>query len=478
MPSIARSSGAVGPPDMANVYSNNSHSLGPRKIVTFFVFVLALRGGVLWQLRSGLQQDPDAYREIAENVLQHGVFGLTRRDHPSSSRIVVPTAYRPVLYPLFLVSLHATGTDPASLAKIAAAHLLLGGLTVALTWFCAWRYCGLPQSQALAASLVVACDPILLHQQSLVMTETLATFLAILALTGLAHWSWRPGLGSAALAGVALGLASLCRPTFLPWLMAAAVAMSILPTSLAAGEIESKGQQPKGRAPKVRRLAHAVVLLLAGLGVMLPWAIRNTWLFGRPILTTTHGGYTLELGNNPQFYDWLFSDEELPWDSHPWQVQRQAAMSQLQVDGPAELFWDRWAYQRAWQTMAQQPWGLVGACLYRVGQLWSPLPHRLTREEPVARQVGRWAVASWYCTVYLFAAYGLTRLGRKLVGPPWLWGLMLVAIWTCIHTLYWTNLRMRAPLIPFVALLAGEGAGLASAILRAGRRALWVGLGW
>src|SRR5688500_9243842 len=37
---------------------------------------LVVRGGVLWTMREKLQDDPDAYREIAENLLQHGVFAL------------------------------------------------------------------------------------------------------------------------------------------------------------------------------------------------------------------------------------------------------------------------------------------------------------------------------------------------------------------------------------------------------------------
>ncbi|MFX9077435.1 hypothetical protein ABTN32_20465, partial [Acinetobacter baumannii] len=32
-----------------------------------------------------------------------------------------------------------------------------------------------------------------------------------------------------------------------------------------------------------------------------PWLVRNWLVFGVPILTTTHGGYTLLLGNNSVF---------------------------------------------------------------------------------------------------------------------------------------------------------------------------------
>ena len=443
------------------------------KIIIFFVLVTLVRGTFLWQFRAGLQQDPDAYREIAENILHRGVFGLGRQSDSPASKVVVPTAYRPPLYPLLLALVGATDTRPSSLAKVALVHLLLGVATVVFTWFCAWRYCQMPQWQATLAGLIVACDPILLHQQSLVMTETLAALAAILAFVCLARWSWRPGVGSAALAGATLGVASLCRPTFLPWLVVVAVAIAVVPKAAmwTGQEIRGVWEQQGQGAPIARRLVCACVVALSGLAVLLPWGLRNAWVFGRPILTTTHGGYTLELGNNPDFYDWLTSHEALPWDSRAWQAERQATMSRRLGVEPPELFWDRWAYQRAWQTIRQRPNDFARACLYRVLQLWSPLPHRLTVEESATRQVGRWAVAGWYCGVYLLAIYGLARLRQERFTPPWLWGMLLVAVWTSVHTLYWTNLRMRAPLIPFLALLAGHGAGTAYATLRALRRA-------
>ena len=54
---------------------------------------------------------------------------------------------------------------------------------------------------------------------------------------------------------------------------------------------------------------------------------------------------------------------------------------------------------------------------------------------------------------------------RPLPGPLpkrdwglWLWGLLLVLAVTAVHAFYWTNLRMRAPLMPVVALAAALGA--------------------
>lgn len=452
----------------------------------FFLIIFlsaVVRGTALWSMADQLQLDPDAYRQIAENILNFGVFGTSSGKLPDFPEKVAPTAYRPPLYPLLLAALATADGRQVSLFKVAVAQLLMGLGTIGLTWCCArWVFSvplrGQRTWQPLGAAVLVACDPILLHQQSLLMTETLATLLVIASLTCLTAWSRRPSPGWAALSGLGIGLASLSRPSFLPWLFLVAGGMAFW-LGCQRTSSESIGTRPSTAASPFKPrsngritslLVHPVVLLVAGGLVLSPWALRNARQFGKPILTTTHGGYTLELANNPQFYDWLISRRTLPWDSRPWQAQRQAAMQGVQPVGPAELFWDRWSYQRAWQTIRTRPTDFLRACLYRVGQLWSPLPHRLAEEESTGRRFARWAVCGWYCGLYLLAAYGAGRLGRQLLQPPWVWGLLLAALWTMVHTLYWTNLRMRAPLMPLVALVASEGVAAGTVLWRGWER--------
>jgi len=44
-------------------------------------------------------------------------------------------------------------------------------------------------------------------------------------------------------------------------------------------------------------------------------------------------------------------------------------------------------------------------------------------------------------------------LDREWYGT-WLWGLLLAGSFTAVHAVYWSNIRMRAPLMPLVALAA------------------------
>jgi len=41
--------------------------------------------------------------------------------------------------------------------------------------------------------------------------------------------------------------------------------------------------------------------------------------------------------------------------------------------------------------------------------------------------------------------------------PTWLWGFLLVGCLLAGHVVYWTDMRMRAPVMPLVALLAASG---------------------
>jgi hypothetical protein len=40
---------------------------------------------------------------------------------------------------------------------------------------------------------------------------------------------------------------------------------------------------------------------------------------------------------------------------------------------------------------------------------------------------------------------------------PWLFGVQLCFVFTAVHAIYWSDMRMRAPLMPFVCLAAASG---------------------
>jgi len=153
----------------------------------------------------------------------------------------------------------------------------------------------------------------------------------------------------------------------------------------------------------------------------------------------------------------------VPWNSGPLDHGlAMYSMNQLQGREDRESLLDQLCYDEAWKSIKQQPGNFIRACVYRVTQLWSPLPHKLAADESTGRRLLRYATCAWYCGVYALAIVGIWRLRWKLLQPPWVWGVLLCLAFTAVHTFYWTNLRMRAPLMPFVAIV--------SAAIIAGRR--------
>ncbi|ADB14808.1 glycosyl transferase family 39 [Pirellula staleyi DSM 6068] len=423
---------------------------------------LLVRGATLYLQRASLDADPDAYRQIAENLRQTGVYSLK---HESGS--VHPTAFRPPLYP-WLIAILAP-TDASVTSALFALHLLLGTSTVLLTYGIARK---LLASDALAilAAMIVLCDPILLRQQALVMTETLATFLAALLIFVAVQYEATSQnrtrrITLVVLLGILFGLAILCRPTFLPWL--ALVAMLLL-WQLIFGSIAGNSRR--------QTVAELVLVASTSMLVLCPWVLQNYFQFHRVIVTTTHGGYTLLLGNNEEYYQHLAtSTSPVPWKSDRLDAQLRelaeqqtlrredqrvimAAVPQQRGEAimPLEMAMDRHCRDLAIQTMRDNPAGLVRATLHRWWQLISPLPHQLVENESLAAQLARYAVAVWYTCLAGLAIVGLWKLIRDGCYRQfsWLLALLLPLSLLAIHTFYWTNLRMRAPAMPVAALVA------------------------
>ena len=386
----------------------------------------------MWTLQDNLCQDIDAYRVIAENLRQYGVFSRQpNQDGAVTSEMLLPTAYRPPIYPMLLSRIDSA--PRLTNTSVGVLHLILGIATVALVYLLArlWQQ----EKWAFVAGLFVAGDPILLNWSTYVMTETLATFLAVVCLVSLTYFSRDKTIWSAGLAGGLLGLATLCRPTFFVWLTLSALFAAML---------------------KVRwtgRLLNPAAMLIVAALVLLPWTLRNYGLSGRPIFATTHGGYTLLLGNNPYFYAYLREGKwGVAWkDKHfheGWKHDRKNA---------GEIADDQQAYALALESIREEPGMFLYASVVRVGRLWSPMPHQLTENESTKNRLLRYLTAIWYAVIFMLAIIGAFMLRSELLRTPWVWGVLLLLSITAVHAFYWSNMRMRAPLMPVVCLLAAVG---------------------
>jgi hypothetical protein len=197
----------------------------------------------------------------------------------------------------------------------------------------------------------------------------------------------------------------------------------------------------------------AATVLAVALAVQLPWLARNWRSFGSLIPTTTHGGYTILLGNNDVYYDQVL--RTTPWSAWPgeslerWQNEMRFREGIADVHG--EVARDAFYYRTAWRTIRERPGDLVLSVPLRVFNFWRVTPH--SSEE--YSQLIRLGCAAFYIPEFLLMLVGL--FDRRV----WKWPLALLpaalASLTMVHAVYWSDMRMRAPIMPAVALLAALG---------------------
>lgn len=426
---------------------------------------LVLRAAVLWRYASLLDEDRDLYRQIASQLVAGK--GYSRRlqwewraenglvlssgpdelalfdvvvddpdipaDLPTNVWLDLPTAYRPPLFPLLLAATLALFQTHRAIAFV---HLLLGVATIGLTLAAARRMD--LRGGVWCAGLLVALDPLLLYHAPQVMTETLAAFLTA-ALLAAATWprTWRREL----LVGGLLGLAALCRPTYLVvaglWLLA-----DLLPI---------------GGVPMTFRLRRAALIGLASFLVVLPWGVRNRQVLGHWIFATTHGGYTLFLAHNPVY---TLDVVQGPWDTGWEQYNRDITFLSplLKPELPwsavpeFEVALDREYSRDAWTYLVDDPWIALrsGVTLWR--RFWSCLPLQNSSTSTGVRT----AIGVFYGVTLALSLLGVWSLWRG-DWSRWLPAFALIAGFAAVHFLYWADMRMRAPLTPAIALLAAQG---------------------
>jgi 4-amino-4-deoxy-L-arabinose transferase-like glycosyltransferase len=393
------------------------HGRGPfNPLWAIIVVAVVLRVAVMaW--KPGAFDDPDNYLPLAQSLARGDGFVQKGR----------VTAYRPPLYPLMLAPLvsHRGGVF---FPGIAVLHLALGAATVWMTATAA-RGSGLSSRRALLAAFIVACDPVLVWQSRSVMTETPTAFLLAIGFAALCRPGWRGPL----LGGGALALGALCRPSVLPGTL----------LSIAAAAVARPGSS-RARLVRAGLMGCAVLLVLS------PWMIRNLIQFGEPIWTTTHGGYTLALANNPVYYRevldgppgrvWTGHDQWLWWDS----VNRETS-------GMSEPQADRYLRHEALRLARSNPAAFARATLARLAHFWAVAPAASVYPAPA-----RWATLIWSLPLFIALAIGL--LQRSVWTWPRVSAPLAILGFTIVHAFFWTDLRMRAPIVPAIALVAA-GAG-------------------
>lgn len=406
---------------------------------------LLLRIGMLSQRFDSLSDDRDAYLGIANAIVAGDGFSV-----PGTNQ---PTAFRPPLFPVLVaVCLKLGGLNILGFVQV----ILSVGI-VYLTIQLGQRLGN--EKAGLIAGFFVALDPLLNWYVSFPMTETFFTFLVMLLMNAIykdaTENAFRFSKSKQIQVGILFGLCVLCRPSILafPILLAAWKIVSLFWSSKTNDQI-----QPASRSRKMN-----VAMILAAIVVLAPWGIRNYSQIGKFTVTTTHGGYTVLLGNNPVFYEqvvqapWGTTWGDLPNDDPnsqmTWVTELHRQAKSEGIEGEVAL--DSWMYQRAIQNIQNAPLSFTKSCILRVARFWNFSPQGPQRANIPSFAI--WGIALFYAFQFVLLLGFLISLRKKpslrrLLTPL----IILIITFTIVHSIYWSNMRMRAPLIPAIALLAAH----------------------
>jgi hypothetical protein len=413
------------------------------------LLALLLRVGVVLHYEAWLLEDRDAYLGIARSLAEGRGYSVPGSDQP--------TAYRPPLYPLLLAGLLCLGASPLVLGL---ANVVLGTAAVAMTGWTARRWLG--PVPACIAALVVALEPLGLANTALLMTETIATTLLASWLFALSVFTGATGTSEdsdrtrsprrnrlALATGFLAGLATLCRPILLPTVV------------LGWAWLVLVGPRRDVLAARVRPLDRLPMTLMFCVGLALtvgPWTVRNWVQLGTPIVTTTHGGYTLLLGHNASYSaEVVHGPPGAVWSGESltaWQRSVDAHLKSEGIQPHEELRRDRAMSALAWKTIAGDLPEALRSGWSLLSRLWGLAPAS-TVDRPISRPVVV-LIATFNGCLFLMAAIGLLELIRSHVVVAGLLASPLV-VFTLMHSLYWADQRMRAPLVPVLAILAARG---------------------
>lgn len=397
-------------------------------IVWILLLACLLRTVAVAVLHKNLQVDRDAYLAIAQNMLE---------GHGYCSSPGQPTAFRPPLYPLSLAVCLACGGTVA----IGVMQVLLGTATVWLTWLLS-RQCRLSAQTGLIAAMLVAVDPLLIQYSTQAMTETLSTFLAVLLLVCIGI----PGDGGfqRVPAGVVFGLAALCRPSI--WAFGGLMAVGWIVIQLLNRRLQPDSQTTDRSTILVR----AMLCVVAAAITLAPWVIRNSHQFGRPIFMTTHGGYTLLLGNNETFYQQVVSGKSgVTWQGsslREWQAGNERKLAEMGIAQTDEVSRDAALAGLARTWITENPLKFLQASVQRLQRFWACWPSRSAELPSALVQL----VGVYYLGTFALAAVGAFR-SHEIWCRYWAIPTLVLAL-TLVHSVFWSNARMRSTVVPAISL--------------------------
>jgi hypothetical protein len=383
----------------------------PRALFIILSVGLMVRMAFVLGYTRPLISDEREYDNLAVSLASNGAYTVNG----------MPTAYRPVGYPMFVGLVYLVrGHDPITVKCIQA---VIDTATAFLIFLLLTGYSD--RVRVTAAGIWVLFVPAVLYTNFL-MTETLSTFL-LLATVLLLTQDWQANFYRFIIIGALFGLLVLMKPGLLLFL----IALPFFSKNL--------GTHPRNFA----FVGLAVFLVVA------PWVLRNYSKFGE-ISPSSNGGINLLIGNNPH----TTGAYGITFDP----VILQDARNEFEAD--------RKAFRYAAGYIVQNPVAFAVNAVKKLGRLfeseggllvWSF--HRAP-EDFSSRYASKYASISLalvlltnlpYFAIMLAGLFGYLAAQKDKL---WWLSTILFASWILLHIIFFGGGRFHFPLMPLFVVFA------------------------
>ncbi len=398
------------------------------------VFILALAVRVAYNLTIAANYTPTSdaheYDQLARNLLQWHCYCIFVPGHA--------TTYRPPVFPLFLAGVYLLSGASTLAGRLALS--VVGAVTCVLVNVLARDLFG--RRTGLLAGVIAATYPQLFVYDAWLYSESLAICLFAASCLTMMRAIQRPPGWRWLLVGVLLGLTALVRPNGI-YALLAVLAWALL--AVLARSITRK-----------QAIIGVVLIALGCLVVMAPWTIRNAVVTDGafvPISTGSGivlaGAYNDRAASEPAYVGSWINPLGVPADHAVLRQFPPECWSTCEVarDQAARNLGLAWAVSHL-QRLPALVW-------QRMLRFWTPaLP-------PIE---GGLPIPLW---PYLAGAYPAAIICLALAGLFRLKGRDLVALLPCLFAatvvlggmLFYGSVRLRAPLEPFLVVLASGAIG-------------------
>jgi 4-amino-4-deoxy-L-arabinose transferase-like glycosyltransferase len=402
-------------------------------------FVLRLLVGAVIDAAVPVIKRADVYSDIAANLTRG--YGFVAE--PGGELLI----WRAPLYPAFLAVIYRfTGEHNGT--AIFMAQTALDSITAVLIFWMGRQL--FSESIGLFSAVAFALHPLSAYYSLRFMPESLFTLVltATIAAWIVAVQSRRPIVFAAV--GALVAVTALVKP----------VALGLCPF-LAASALYWLRNEPR------RALTTVMMLTIACLLVLGPWAIRNYRVTGQLVAVATSGGYAFWLGNqmaSEGHEDWEVDDamrahlNELRnavmakpgvSDRHTGFASNSGAIRSATLPINITVEEDQAFIRAAWREIASHPFDSALLTVRKFFRFW----FRIFLTD------NHWAQSYIvvFQTLFLsFAVLGIMEARRQggIVFPL----LLPVAFFTLAHALTFATIRYSIPTVPIITLLAVVGA--------------------